>query len=352
MGGATSARVTCSNDRSGPSPRGRGNRLAKKASRLSNRTIPAWAGQPGGFRGSTAPPRDHPRVGGATSGGSPGGGPSVGPSPRGRGNRRSMDNRGGLGGTIPAWAGQPSSARWSPCRRRDHPRVGGATGCEHVAAAVPDGPSPRGRGNLAEKLELADVKGTIPAWAGQPRSGSRPPRPPSDHPRVGGATGSWRAMAAAERGPSPRGRGNPRGEHHGRRRLWTIPAWAGQPLDENPHMTVDEDHPRVGGATPRVPSRQISACGPSPRGRGNHEVIGNASQLVGTIPAWAGQPGVRGGDSHARADHPRVGGATVVELTDDFITVGPSPRGRGNRQLPLPRRARHRTIPAWAGQPY
>ena len=114
---------------------------------MSERPIPACAGQPlsAGFSGGTS--RAYPRVCGATLSLCALCRHSTGLSPRVRGNH--------LPGLIclyklrpiPACAGQPRASSGEPWQHRAYPRVCGATRDEMVNKPVPSGLSPRVRGN-------------------------------------------------------------------------------------------------------------------------------------------------------------------------------------------------------------
>jgi len=151
-----------------------------------------------------------------------------------------------------------------------------------------------------------------------------------DHPRVGGGTLSAEIDFPLWKGPSPRGRGNLNHKRAARIGSGTIPAWAGEPiiLHEPPH--IKQDHPRVGGGTRETPLPIRSSAGPSPRGRGNRDLFPSACLGKGTIPAWAGEPPVRSKLSRNTRDHPRVGGGTYHHSAANLAPEGPSPRGRGN----------------------
>ena len=110
--------------RYGLSPRGRGNHNGADQRAELHRSIPAWAGEPPLVLGYYDLAQVYPRVGGGTLRfrwlGSRwvyprvGGGTSLilpmarsGLSPRGRGNRNGDTYSESLGGSIPAWAGEP-----------------------------------------------------------------------------------------------------------------------------------------------------------------------------------------------------------------------------------------------------
>ena len=296
-------------------------------------------------------------------------------------------------GAIPAWAGEPKSGNICCNTLWGHPRVGGGTEKENTSLGTMEGPSPRGRGNhgLSERAEAEP--GAIPAWAGEPSITVLAAWHHRGHPRVGGGTGTPRAMALSTKGPSPRGRGNPGLSPAAHVTLGAIPAWAGEPSNRLPHVKTVGGHPRVGGGTCHVINHSRSLQGPSPRGRGNlvrrldcnlrhgaipawagephirprrrsswggHPRVGGGTsddtfsnlEIDRAIPAWAGEPPSMKADAMLARGHPRVGGGTWLSATPTGKAMGPSPRGRGNlyplRPINLPDGA----IPAWAGEPY
>ena len=112
--------------------------------------------------------RDHPRVGGETRDLISSDRRFSGPSPRGRGNRvLGLVDEHDVG-TIPAWAGKPRNFRAIVVTLGDHPRVGGETGERVHLIVMIKGPSPRGRGNRAPVRWPEEQTRTIPAWAGKP----------------------------------------------------------------------------------------------------------------------------------------------------------------------------------------
>ncbi len=351
MGGGTPLGRSTRSSLSGPSPRGRGNRDLGERAEHNDGTIPAWAGEPNKPITNAWVPRDHPRVGGGTLQCTWKLIVASGPSPRGRGNHPIDRKAQGRLGTIPAWAGEPRIDLPSPARLRDHPRVGGGTIRLHHVAGLDQGPSPRGRGNLDLQSLRIGGRGTIPAWAGEPWCRPHGSRAGRDHPRVGGGTGSMITAMFGVQGPSPRGRGN-RGRGGERQsHLGTIPAWAGEPSSLRVGMIPPGDHPRVGGGTCRATRLRRPPVGPSPRGRGNHQRDPARRHSDGTIPAWAGEPSGAPTGRIRRGDHPRVGGGTIGNNRSKIRDEGPSPRGRGNPSVVGSKAAASGTIPAWAGEP-
>ena len=188
MGGGTAEGQLYAIIVQGLSPRGRGNHMYGDLDSLLQRSIPAWAGEPALRKGKFSLHGVYPRVGGGTLALLGGIHPAPGLSPRGRGNPRSGVTPAAITGSIPAWAGEPTAPPGFRWPSRVYPRVGGGTlpnlpGCNPVK-----GLSPRGRGNLLTGGNLALSRGSIPAWAGEPRCSSLVFVPSRVYPRVGGGT--------------------------------------------------------------------------------------------------------------------------------------------------------------------
>ena len=112
---------------SGLSPRGRGNHADHIPGGVGERSIPAWAGEPGWTMLPRSITRVYPRVGGEP------------PAQVGR----------KLGNAV-------------------YPRVGGGTWVRSHTGRESWGLSPRGRGNPGRGLIAHTHQGSIPAWAGEP----------------------------------------------------------------------------------------------------------------------------------------------------------------------------------------
>ena len=155
--------------------------------------------------------------------------PSIGLSPRMRGNHEPVLVDGVVGGSIPAYAGEPRApgpARHNP---RVYPRVCGGTKIMVVDVACWWGLSPRMRGNLSVQNSTNQNPGSIPAYAGEPR----PPRWRQSmlpvYPRVCGGTMRNVRQAILGQGLSPRMRGNLLWRCGGPPCVRSIPAYAGEP---------------------------------------------------------------------------------------------------------------------------
>ena len=152
------------------------------------RSIPAWAGQPYPSSGSCCPYWVYPRVGGATRRARDKTPADLGLSPRGRGNPKSLPLQPTRNRSIPAWAGQPGDAKVLSHRQPVYPRVGGATVTRSSPHPTAAGLSPRGRGNHRVWGLNRRPHRSIPAWAGQPPTPPGRACRTWVYPRVGGAT--------------------------------------------------------------------------------------------------------------------------------------------------------------------
>ena len=211
-----------------------------------------------------------------------------------------------------------------------YPRVCGGTRCQRRACRTILGLSPRVRGNRAKICAGRLLRGSIPACAGEP-SGTRAELFCARvYPRVCGGTPAYQQPPSGQRGLSPRVRGN---------RLsvclacgWngSIPACAGEPMDNSRCPESRAVYPRVCGGTGCAPSGVAIPAGLSPRVRGNLGMIGTAQARRRSIPACAGEPVPLRTQLAAREVYPRVCGGTDNGIIASCGSTGLSPRVRGN----------------------
>ena len=254
-------------------------------------------------------------------------------------------------GSIPACAGEPPTRR--PALRSEwvYPRVCGGTGLVVSSPTVSAGLSPRVRGNLTLAGNRPDMKGSIPACAGEPCSGRRKSGRTRVYPRVcGGTTRNWMSGSPFQ-GLSPRVRGNPAGAGARGHLLGSIPACAGEPHVSPGSRGALKVYPRVcGGTAAAMPVREL-LLGLSPRVRGNHGPVDPSCSGGGSIPACAGEPREAAESRRSRRVYPRVCGGTHGGGIASLRFPGLSPRVRGNPELRAPRREGAGSIPACAGEP-
>ena len=253
-------------------------------------SIPAYAGEPLG-RAYTHPRcAVYPRVCGGTVYVRLRIAKADGLSPRMRGNQgydfyEVRSNR-----SIPAYAGEPNTKNFSAKPGWVYPRVCGGTGhCQRCGALV-SGLSPRMRGNRVLRQTVVTYSGSIPAYAGEPRAlveliGYEPV-----YPRVCGGTPFISRTASAGRGLSPRMRGNPPAYPKSNGITGSIPAYAGEPHYHTAGVDLGQVYPRVCGGTSYTATSILISSGLSPRMRGNRQGGLIPTRRIGSIPAYAGEP--------------------------------------------------------------
>ena len=216
-------------EKAGLSPRVRGNPGSGAPHRGRRGSIPACAGEPraraAGERGGSV----YPRVCGGTCGDEGALSSICGLSPRVRGNLMLKPASRRTNRSIPACAGEPAAAVEIRRRPGVYPRVCGGTARGSGTLTTAQGLSPRVRGNLAEPGGVRHIGGSIPACAGEPAIIQRHIHSDAVYPRVCGGTRRSRRQYHEPKGLSPRVRGNHRypvipwdGER-------SIPACAGEP---------------------------------------------------------------------------------------------------------------------------
>ena len=244
-------------------------RLPLTARTLGPGSIPACAGEPAIVPLSWLRPGVYPRVCGGTSRSSYVVPFVRGLSPRVRGNRPGGSPRVVLEGSIPACAGEPWRRQASRTSRRVYPRVCGGTNCDSADSGIVKGLSPRVRGNPPRPSLPYFSHGSIPACAGEPpRRRSRPPQG-SVYPRVCGGTTRGRRCCRSHPGLSPRVRGNPWRGDSSLATTRSIPACAGEPRSGARPWRGDRVYPRVCGGTLGTSTVEAAVAGLSPRVRGN-----------------------------------------------------------------------------------
>ena len=115
VGGGNSKLVNAARRCYGLSPRGRGKLIHTPASRTSQRSIPAWAGETELMRAMYTTRGVYPRVGGGNASVCYENVAQSGLSPRGRGKRAGISDGRLQVGSIPAWAGETAFHRHTHC---------------------------------------------------------------------------------------------------------------------------------------------------------------------------------------------------------------------------------------------
>ena len=128
-----------------------------------------------------------------------------------------------------------------------YPRVGGGNWLTERLREDYYGLSPRGRGKPAQASVNAGRSRSIPAWAGETTTAMETTTAIKVYPRVGGGNGLRRQYATAVDGLSPRGRGKRPPAECGSRPPRSIPAWAGETAIPYDSLWANPVYPRVGG---------------------------------------------------------------------------------------------------------
>ena len=152
-------------------------------------------------------------------------------------------------GSIPACAGEPSSGLSVASEKTVYPRVCGGTSRVLSGPVDADGLSPRVRGNLTCHLNCLTTLGSIPAYAGEPVEQSASIWSNTVYPRVCGGTEGMVLCPRCFRGLSPRMRGNLCVQLRMDCQRRSIPAYAGEPLRSARRRAVTRVYPRVCGGT-------------------------------------------------------------------------------------------------------
>ena len=231
----------------GSSPRMRGTLRRFWRCALADGIIPAYAGNTCGLVPHAFFGKDHPRVCGEHNDNDGESIEDLGSSPRMRGTLWiSVSERDGHG-IIPAYAGNTVTHLKCVIRVRDHPRVCGEHGRHTRRAVAAWGSSPRMRGTHPNARPYAHCCGIIPAYAGNTSVASLPRPLFRDHPRVCGEHSSSELITIMSMGSSPRMRGTLRlGLQRGQIR-GIIPAYAGNTNCGSGLPLGSRDHPRVCG---------------------------------------------------------------------------------------------------------
>ena len=234
--------------------------------------------------------------------------------------------------SIPARAGEPRSGSPDFWSQKVYPRACGGTFITSKNSNIPSGLSPRVRGNPFGDTCACSEFGSIPARAGEPRVSGRRTQVNGVYPRACGGTGFPSLLAASRQGLSPRVRGNPFLRKCAMANVGSIPARAGEPRSGADCFGRNPVYPRACGGTFAGELRASIIDGLSPRVRGNPPCSLPYLVYTRSIPARAGEPHRKRCQSPRTEVYPRACGGTHFLESVPWLTSGLSPRVRGNRQ--------------------
>ncbi len=237
----------------------------------------------------------------------------LGLSPHARGKPTRVMSRGKWLGSIPACAGETSLVMLMMCSFRVYPRMRGGN-------LVADGPlkgavglSLHARGKHPQPVFWQPVLGSIPACAGETFAPDCHRRGVGVYPRMRGGNTTQLTFEMPEEGLSPHARGkrlqpSPRPTWQG-----SIPACAGETGLPCPCPRLQGVYPRMRGGNDDTAHLSPRPEGLSPHARGKPAELNTIKQLLGSIPACAGEtfpdlpgqwttwvyPRMRGGNSRS-----------------------------------------------------
>ena len=157
---------------------------------------------------------------------------SLGRSPLARGSQGGQLYPRGLSRSIPACAGEPSSACVLRLFTPVDPRLRGGASKWLYLPAYKGGRSPLARGSPPAGSSWYAVERSIPACAGEPPGFAAPPRRPWVDPRLRGGAETGLRSTGARCGRSPLARGSRPLSPKSRFRSRSIPACAGEPFSD------------------------------------------------------------------------------------------------------------------------
>ena len=171
------------------------------------------------------------------------------------------------------------------------------------------------------------------------------------YPRLRGGSRIVAGYAVALAGLSPPTRGIHGMPPNSARSCRSIPAYAGDPGWRISALIASAVYPRLRGGS-ECPIRLAQrAHGLSPPTRGIPLLSLAAAVAIRSIPAYAGDPELRRPSAKLTAVYPRLRGGSTYSLKRRVCQCGLSPPTRGIHYLAARRRARFRSIPAYAGDP-
>ena len=253
----------------GLSPPTRGNPCASPSAHHPRRSIPAHAGEPLGEDFGVGAATVYPRPRGGTDDVDFERGIVRGLSPPTRGNHYRSRRRQDELRSIPAHAGEPSPGRRAARAGWVYPRPRGGTQSRQPLGFAPLGLSPPTRGNPASLVPARPRPRSIPAHAGEPTTASDNGGAARVYPRPRGGTGSAGQSGVAAWGLSPPTRGNLARVGSGGHLPGSIPAHAGEPGSIPIAIRSATVYPRPRGGTARLSFASYRRKGLSPPTRGN-----------------------------------------------------------------------------------
>ena len=254
---------------------------------------------------------------------------ALGSSPLARGTRKGYQWSFDKPGLIPARAGNTPAVVVGCFAEWAHPRSRGEHCLAGRRAVRVLGSSPLARGTHVCRVGSVEVKGLIPARAGNTLADEMYRLAHRAHPRSRGEHPTTSRLWQTSRGSSPLARGTPREGGYRACSGGLIPARAGNTPVWSAVIVRWRAHPRSRGEHVITGTSTGDDLGSSPLARGTPALAVNSRTGRGLIPARAGNTR---SSRHMRCDqraHPRSRGEHVVSLAGGAVDTGSSPLARG-----------------------
>ena len=260
--------LLCAVRAAGLSPRARGKPWPADADDQVQRSIPARAGETRLSAYASRRARVYPRARGGNSFDASASRCSRGLSPRARGKPPTGGSSGSKAGSIPARAGETGRQMMPRFGAGVYPRARGGNRSRSVRRTTTSGLSPRARGKLARRARDKPQGGSIPARAGETLDREARGHQERVYPRARGGNRYTVPLHRQPAGLSPRARGKLARSCVSQSCTGSIPARAGETRSgprRGAHWRV---YPRARGGNLLRARRASTGSGLSPRARG------------------------------------------------------------------------------------
>ena len=336
----------------GSSPHTRGTRKTAIWASVWAGFIPAYAGNALRRPPSIRQGSVHPRIRGERRGMRNRMAHGYGSSPHTRGTQSGSLSRLPYLRFIPAYAGNASAREISNSEIRVHPRIRGERTHDDLVMALVIGSSPHTRGTQSGSLCRLPYLRFIPAYAGNASAREISNSEIRVHPRIRGERTHDDLVMALVIGSSPHTRGTQSGSLCRLPYLRFIPAYAGNAVACETAWHTATVHPRIRGERLLTVRPSAKIAGSSPHTRGTQWDVALLEARHRFIPAYAGNAYFRQPFSVPVAVHPRIRGERIHAERFDLFKRGSSPHTRGTQMLPVNFAVNWRFIPAYAGNAY
>ena len=192
------------------------------------------------------------------------------------------------------------------------------------------GLSPHTRGSPLRCGLLVRPAGSIPAHAGEPFSFSFYILPFRVYPRTRGGALTSRTPVMLSAGLSPHTRGSHLGPRTGRVLHRSIPAHAGEPRTGRCISGSRTVYPRTRGGAKDARFPWSGRLGLSPHTRGSPSIWTSGIARTGSIPAHAGEPPTDRDNPRSPEVYPRTRGGADLPDGAEKLDKGLSPHTRGS----------------------